>query len=553
MVNDPWYDRVCDPTTDAAELAQIAAHRPDLRAHVASHPQAYPELLAWLRDQGDPHVAAIVDSRVHASAVPSSGAPAYAYPVADAAGTSTPHVPTSMAPGHAEAAYDGWASPAHEVSVETSATPPRRRKGIVIAGVAAGLALVLGGGAFAVSEFIGGKFKPAASPEQAAERLVDAVAAKDLLGIAGIMSPAETGALRDVVADSSTSSGSVGSSVKQAARALDVLKISVEGVKTRVVDLQDGLVRVELTDGTLTVDGDPAKLADLVLENLGSLPMTDLGSVDREETRDAIVDQLAGELPYRVDLGRIAAEEDVPVFVMAVEEGGGWYVSPYLTLGEIAYLDSGTDARRGTMLGAGEGAGGETPVEAADALVRAAARGDMRGLVAGLSLAERRVLSVYADTSRLDIDDIVVHGTFSQIEAGPRRALVVPDDLSLVADSYDGRTTVTFDGVCVDVDLSYDGYGRLCLDKAPLVSDLGLGGAAFVMVKEGDEWFLAPTESVVRAVSLTQAAASSLEKSGTRLDAAWVEREAGRLVDHLGVDNPLLDLPVLSDLRYFYY
>lgn len=62
------------------------------------------------------------------------------------------------------------------------------------------------------------------------------------------------------------------------------------------------------------------------------------------------------------------------------------------------------------------------------------------------------------------------------------------------------------------------------------------------MVKEGDEWFLAPTETVVRAVSLVQNAASSLEKSGTRLDAAWIEREAGRLFDHLGEDNPLLDL-----------
>lgn len=113
-------------------------------AHDASHPQAYPELLAWLRDQGDPHVGAIVDSRAHAAAVPPSGAPAYAYPVADVAGTITPHGPTYMATGHAEAAYDGWASPAQEVSVEASATPPRRRKGIVVAGVAAGLALVLG-------------------------------------------------------------------------------------------------------------------------------------------------------------------------------------------------------------------------------------------------------------------------------------------------------------------------------------------------------------------------------------------------------------------------
>lgn len=63
MSEDVLYDKVNDPSTSAAELQQIAAQRPDLRAAVAAHPNAYPELLSWLAAQGDPVVRATVEAR----------------------------------------------------------------------------------------------------------------------------------------------------------------------------------------------------------------------------------------------------------------------------------------------------------------------------------------------------------------------------------------------------------------------------------------------------------------------------------------------------------
>ncbi|WP_062301739.1 hypothetical protein [Demequina subtropica] len=52
-----------DPATDAATLHRIAAEAPSLRAAVAAHPNAYPDLLQWLGSLGDPEVDAALAQR----------------------------------------------------------------------------------------------------------------------------------------------------------------------------------------------------------------------------------------------------------------------------------------------------------------------------------------------------------------------------------------------------------------------------------------------------------------------------------------------------------
>jgi len=51
---------VVDPTTSPTDLAAIAEAQPGLWAQVASHPAAYPELLAWLDSVGDTTVKAAI-------------------------------------------------------------------------------------------------------------------------------------------------------------------------------------------------------------------------------------------------------------------------------------------------------------------------------------------------------------------------------------------------------------------------------------------------------------------------------------------------------------
>ena len=60
---DPVVQRASDPSIDQAELAQIAQQHPHARAAVAQNPQAYPGLLDWLRQLGDPEVDAALARR----------------------------------------------------------------------------------------------------------------------------------------------------------------------------------------------------------------------------------------------------------------------------------------------------------------------------------------------------------------------------------------------------------------------------------------------------------------------------------------------------------
>ncbi|MDR0591808.1 MAG: hypothetical protein LBG60_00835 [Bifidobacteriaceae bacterium] len=52
--SDPAYIALADPTTPASELQQIALERPELADQIAAHPNAYAELIDWLREGGEP-------------------------------------------------------------------------------------------------------------------------------------------------------------------------------------------------------------------------------------------------------------------------------------------------------------------------------------------------------------------------------------------------------------------------------------------------------------------------------------------------------------------
>jgi hypothetical protein len=110
-----------DPATPAEVLAAIAEHRPDLRSAVAANPAAYPGLLEWLGQLGDPAVDAALAARGSepaaaepAPAEPAPAEPAPAEPVAPAG------EPGFAAPGYVPPAATGYEPP---VAPEPSATP----------------------------------------------------------------------------------------------------------------------------------------------------------------------------------------------------------------------------------------------------------------------------------------------------------------------------------------------------------------------------------------------------------------------------------------------
>lgn len=89
-----------DPAATAAELVTIANQHPELRAAVAAHPNAYPELLAWLGEQGDPKVNEALAARPRPAAY--GGSPATA-----ASWQSQPAPPYGGQPAYAPAAPAG--------------------------------------------------------------------------------------------------------------------------------------------------------------------------------------------------------------------------------------------------------------------------------------------------------------------------------------------------------------------------------------------------------------------------------------------------------------
>ena len=62
-VADPRIAQAANPATPGVVLQQLAADAPHLRATIAANPSAYPELLAWLGQLGDPAVDAALRSR----------------------------------------------------------------------------------------------------------------------------------------------------------------------------------------------------------------------------------------------------------------------------------------------------------------------------------------------------------------------------------------------------------------------------------------------------------------------------------------------------------
>ena len=124
------------PTTPAAELARIAASRPDLHPALATNPATYPDLVDWLRTSPDPAVQAALAQRTTPPAQPE---------------------PTQAEPAQAEA-------PARATNAPTSpppATKTKRRTGLprpaVIAVVVLVTVLVLSGAAWAGIRFLSPK------------------------------------------------------------------------------------------------------------------------------------------------------------------------------------------------------------------------------------------------------------------------------------------------------------------------------------------------------------------------------------------------------------
>jgi hypothetical protein len=293
--------------------------------------------------------------------------------------------------------------------------------GRIVAG-AVGLVLLLGGVAFAATQI--GSDDGASDPEAAVAELFDAIADEDILGMLATLDPGERDALSrpverffdelerlEVLDESFELSGIAGVDLK------------FEDLTFRTEPVRSDLTRVYLTGGTASysVNTDEIPIGDFLVdtfERFGveyrGIQESDSDTMDPGEAQDS--------------------------FLVVRDTGDGWRISLGYTAVEAARVAQGAPV---PAAGVGLPAiGADTPEEAVEGFLQAAAGIDIEGVVARLSPGELRAVHDYWP--------VLVGGTDLPTAAD------VPADIELVdlslRSSTDGdRAQVFIDSIGVDV------------------------------------------------------------------------------------------------------
>lgn len=569
-MTDPLSLQASDPATTAETLARIAYERPDLRPAVAANPATYPELLTWLEQFHDPAVNAAIAAR--RGVVPGAGWAPAAPQVGQQPGYQAPQggfapqgqqtsftpqgqqggfAPQAQQPGYGQPAQGGYGfagSAQPYTSYDSGMAPARKsRKKAIIAGAVAGGVLLLGGGSVAAYQMVFSKLGGAESPDQAAVRLVEGFADKDMIAMYGVLSPAEIEHSRTNLDAWLSDVEDLGGAAIDYEALLATLDLEVEGLKIEVENIEEGLAKVYFTDGTLTVDADEellaSEVAKVATDLVGNPMFSDyqglMGPIpSEEEMKTQLLTELEGAFPASVTTDQMQVADDAP-FVMAVEEDGSWYVSPYLTLGEYAIVES--DVARGTLAGTADAAGFDSPEAAAvgmtDAAVAFATTGDMAPLVNAMPLAERRLLALYVVPSAAEFTGEEMPFEVTSKEFRTRSedkgvAEVVFENFTISIDDGVQPGTVTLSEECLA--LAHPTVnGEICYPEMPLLRELSLEELSFIAVEEDGGWFLSPSATMSEAFATLGRAGMEMYESGKFEDQAWIDAQTAELETYL--------------------
>ncbi len=566
--------QAADPTTPGSVLAQIAYERPDLRPLVAANPSAYPELLTWLAGFNEPEVNAALSERSNNQQPQAANNPAQPQGPAHqeaqqwnapaSANDQDEYAARGRGPEAAYAqqmqSYDqnqnqnqsqpvGYQGYGDQAQYSDDA-PKRRSKGLLVGGIIATVAILGAGGWALANHFVFSKIKPAASPEEAVTKMINGVADKDKLSIYGALSPAEFDSVQNYMdsAEDMVKDTDMEKWADRYADIIDEIDISLSGLETRVEPIEDGLAKVFITDGKMTVDADADKMAkltaDLAEEMLGSdLFAGSMGMVpfDKDELVAEAKEELKSQLPLTVRASDLGAN----AFLMAVEEDGNWYVSPYLTLAEYISLES-DGFKRGSLPDKAALKKFDTPEAAAggmtDAIVGFSKDGKIDQLVNVLPLAERRVLALYgSDMPEIaEAQEVVTIPSqeFNVRSKKKNRAHLTFKDFRIESvDAYD-PVKIAMRGACIDLTVGST-QDEFCVTDIPMIREFRLEDLSIVAVKEDSGWFVSPTETLVDGWNVFGKNALKLYKDGKLEDEAWLEKQVQEL-EAYAQQHPLL-------------
>src|SRR5258708_1400374 len=180
----------------------------------------------------------------------------------------------------------------------------RRRFGSLVA--SAGIAALIGVGALAVTAMFGSG--GAGSPEGAVRQLADAVTHKDALAAVDVLVPSEVRSMRQTVKHATDRAAEL-HIVDEASQPLAGVELSVNHLELKTEPLADGYAKVVITSGEISERKHRAQPSALLQKAFRN-------GVDGQGTSD---------------LATLAANANLPTFVVVVRQDGGWYVSPAYT------------------------------------------------------------------------------------------------------------------------------------------------------------------------------------------------------------------------------
>ncbi|MCQ1996464.1 hypothetical protein [Arthrobacter sp. zg-Y1171] len=361
---------------------------------------------------------------------------------------------------------------------------PSRKLTIILVSVLA-LLVILGLAAFFIVQNMvrGG----AGSAESAADKVVEAIESKDIIGLATMVPPEEREPLQRIqeqVMDKVEEFGLEEAINKVADEDADVddeltfdgISITFEGVDPEVTEIDDSTALITYTTGEARIQLDPAETTGAIRSGL------EAGGYEDEEKIDETV-----------QLNELGADGS-PLTLVATERGGRWYVSPMYSIAEIINEGEGND--RGSVP---ETAGGsDSPAAAAQAAVEAVpevvSEGSLEPLAGTLSIHEGSLLYLYQDLfddmmagaggEELNISDV----RFTDGDKDGDRAVAVVENIT-VESEYGDKITLTSD--CIEGERESDSicFGDSGYSIEPSVEMLG--GAkimSLTTIEEDGKW-----------------------------------------------------------------
>ncbi|WP_062291125.1 hypothetical protein [Demequina phytophila] len=441
----------------------------------------------------------------------------------------------------APAAVEPAPAPAPEsVDVTDPAAPRTRRRGLVIAGVASGaVVLALGAGAAYLYLNLG---RGATSPQGAVERLVNGAVDGNLIALGAAISPAE----RDLFLDISDRARETLEATLPEPEAtaptdvdfeaiLDAVEVSVADVEYATEEIAEGVAVVRVEAGTVTADVDKAPFVDAVMEQAALSAAAgfeqlgyDQAMIDEElaASREGVETWVDETFPWTFDIAEEVdgwQESDAvptdasPIAFMTVEEGG-WYVSPMLTVAEMAAAAGLEPGDRGAEIA--DAVAFATPEEAVTGTAAAVedffATGDAVTLASVLPLPERRIVSLYGeavlrDAMPLPVVALDVTEVAATVDGDVASAELVAFDFSFdPQDGLSAPTSGTYRQGCVTA----DGAGEICVADIPMVGQTGIDDISVTLVHEGDGWLMSPTMTLMDYSVRVAAAYSEMIEDG---------------------------------------